>query len=972
MKMFISNRLYKFLVVFGLGFFNFQGSIAQNFSDSVAVGLPTKTGIAQFVFKLAKPLNQNIGSFKSVLFFGSPIQKENQMGSFLTDKEAGQFSAFNNAALVLVKTKNGNDSLFASLTNAGQLKDSINAGLARLGKKVNHIEIKNLPIIPVGFAAASRFAISVGAAVKENCAGIVSFRAYNIKDFEGVQTKDIPHLVLTGESSGPDVRNNQSVFFSQQIREQVLNQRASGALIHHSVEMNASQSTLKRKSMDLVFKFAAKAIEYRLPVNFDFQHGKAVLNKLKQENGYLGQTTTWDSFNKDEIAIRNFGGLNAQSSFWLFDQEYAQSWKAFMLSMFDSYTIQPEATPIIPYCSGQRPSALSANFRLNSSVTLTGKNYYRVEVSDVTGNFDNPTYPGRFTGTKLSAFNVDSMVQTVIFPDNILYNVSVPVGTPNRYKMRIVSTDPYHESVSTPEITNVANCGPAGGIPFVYLSSIKPYKEFYYRGDTLRFTVFKPASYSFIPGTTVRIDLSGKNYSFGPGIATTLFTGTPNFTSGNTIDSVQWSVIIPDTLSFGPRYRLKPFLSSSNGGRTSGNGHDITVVPNPNQNVISISTETIVPGSITQNSATCGGSIFSDGGSPISVRGVCWNTIPNPTVFLSTKTNDGTGVGQYTSNLTNLTAGTLYYVRAYATNAQGTTYGNERTFTTSAPLSAPVLSTAPVINILQTSATGGGDITNDGGSPVTAKGVCWSTTSGPTIANDRTEDGTGTGPFTSNISGLSSGTTYFVRAFATNSTGTGYGNEISFSTASVQPILPQVSIQQVTLINNDSARCGGVIGNDGGSPVTARGLVWDVNPDPTVNLSTKTISGSGTGAFLDWMTGLSSPTTYYVRAYGTNGVGTSYSDEISFTTVSVFNTMDGTTNMAFFPNPVKEFAILEIDKPIRISSLIFYSSEGKEINLPFEKTSEKSFRISTASLKSGIYFLKIGINGGSKTLKIVK
>jgi hypothetical protein len=228
------------------------------------------------------------------------------------------------------------------------------------------------------------------------------------------------------------------------------------------------------------------------------------------------------------------------------------------------------------------------------------------------------------------------------------------------------------------------------------------------------------------------------------------------------------------------------------------------------------------------------------------------------------------------------------------------------------------------------------------------------------------------GRFIGEKSGFKLSQTYFVRAFATNSTGTGYGNEISFSTASVQPILPQVSIQQVTLINNDSARCGGVIGNDGGSPVTARGLVWDVNPDPTVNLSTKTISGSGTGAFLDWMTGLSSPTTYYVRAYGTNGVGTSYSDEISFTTVSVFNTLDGTTNMAFFPNPVKEFAILEIDKPIRISSFIFYSSEGKEINLPFEKTSEKSFRISTASLKSGIYFLKIGINGGSKTLKIVK
>jgi hypothetical protein len=96
----------------------------------------------------------------------------------------------------------------------------------------------------------------------------------------------------------------------------------------------------------------------------------------------------------------------------------------------------------------------------------------------------------------------------------------------------------------------------------------------------------------------------------------------------------------------------------------------------------------------------------------------------------------------------------------------------------------PTVSTSEVVDIAQTTATGGGNVTADGGAPVTAKGVCWSATQNPTIADSHTSDGTGTGVFVSNLTGLTPNTPYYVRAYATNSVGTAYGNEVTFTTLS--------------------------------------------------------------------------------------------------------------------------------------------------------------------------------------------
>ena len=199
--------------------------------------------------------------------------------------------------------------------------------------------------------------------------------------------------------------------------------------------------------------------------------------------------------------------------------------------------------------------------------------------------------------------------------------------------------------------------------------------------------------------------------------------------------------------------------------------------------VVSLPTLTTTAASnIKFDTATSGGNITTDGGSPITAKGVCWSTFPNPNTGNS-KTNDGTGLGTFTSTLTGLTPNTTYYVRAYAINSGGNAFGNEVTFTTSVNPQLATLTTITPTSISNTSALSGGNITTTGGLPITAIGVCWSSTNEiPTIYDSKTTDGTAIGSFSSSITGLYAGTKYYMRAYATSSAGTGYGNPVTFTT----------------------------------------------------------------------------------------------------------------------------------------------------------------------------------------------
>jgi uncharacterized protein (TIGR02145 family) len=201
----------------------------------------------------------------------------------------------------------------------------------------------------------------------------------------------------------------------------------------------------------------------------------------------------------------------------------------------------------------------------------------------------------------------------------------------------------------------------------------------------------------------------------------------------------------------------------------------------------------------------------------------------------------------------------------------------------------PVVTTTNVTALSYTTATSGGNIVNTGGGSITARGVCWDNAPNPAIDKNKTEDSTGSGSFTSNITGLSDNTQYFVRAYAINSSGIAYGEELSFTTLKVEA--PSLSTSAITYIGDKLATSGGNVTSENGSVVTEKGVCWSTTPVPTIN-NNKSIDGTGIGAFISSLTGLSPNTIYYARAYATNGAGTSYGNELSFETFELID-IDG-------------------------------------------------------------------------------
>jgi photosystem II stability/assembly factor-like uncharacterized protein len=215
----------------------------------------------------------------------------------------------------------------------------------------------------------------------------------------------------------------------------------------------------------------------------------------------------------------------------------------------------------------------------------------------------------------------------------------------------------------------------------------------------------------------------------------------------------------------------------------------------PVANKVSISTNVV--SSITHNSAVVGGTVNSTGEAAMLERGVCYATTQNPTVRNPKLKDASLGAGSFQLTLQGLTADTKYFVRAYTVSAKDTAYGENLDFTTSSLV--PSITTNEVNNVTTANAIVVTNVTSIGAGPLTQRGVCWSTTTNPTIANDKSTDPLTLGNQNSKISGLKQNTRYYVRAFAANSFGITYGKELNFMT----PLPTTEDLNQVKFINNN-------------------------------------------------------------------------------------------------------------------------------------------------------------------------
>jgi len=405
-------------------------------------------------------------------------------------------------------------------------------------------------------------------------------------------------------------------------------------------------------------------------------------------------------------------------------------------------------------------------------------------------------------------------------------------------------------------------------------------------------------------------------------------------------------------------------------------GYSVRCINNTINNQSKLHLYSVTPSHVTKSTAISGGNITDAGSSPIIVRGVCWNKSGNPTVS-DNKTNDGSGAGIFTSNITGLDSNTSYYVRAYAINSTDTAFGNQLTFSTVQNQEFITIGTQTWMTTnLNVSTYGNGDTipqvkdsvvwqtlttgawcyygNNSGNGTVYGKLYNWYAMNDPRrlapvgwhvpsdlewtkltdylggllVAGGKMKE-TGTSHWVtpntgadnaSGFLGLPGGTRnrqpynfasigytaswwsdttfpgdiYFssarslsysssnviVGGVIDNSRSNGYSVRCIKDTILNQPSLLTIPLSSITKI---SAVSGGNVFDNGGSSIVARGVCWNKSGNPTVS-DNKTNDGSGLGSFKSNILGLDSNTTYYMRSYAVNNTNTAYGNQFIFTT----------------------------------------------------------------------------------------
>jgi hypothetical protein len=310
--------------------------------------------------------------------------------------------------------------------------------------------------------------------------------------------------------------------------------------------------------------------------------------------------------------------------------------------------------------------------------------------------------------------------------------------------------------------------------------------------------------------------------------------------------------------------------------------------------------ETTQPINTLQGTILSGGNVITSSSDVIS-RGVCWSTSQNPDISLNTKTVEGSGLGIFYSNLTELNPNTLYYIRSYFTTSTGVFYGEQKTITTISPNTPPNVQTGTATGIFQTSQsdTWQANITGQvisTSSPIIEMGFVYSKFPNPILYDGQSikVPKTETESF-KQIKLLSPSTLYYFRFFALNQSGVSYGSVVQFTTGG---LLPVITTLNPVIMSLSSVSCGGNISNQGASPVVQRGLIWSTSPDNiTIDLPTKSSNGVGVGQYIVTIPNLPPSNTFYIKAYARNNSGVNYGNMVSIRTPTQSNTNCNTTGL---------------------------------------------------------------------------
>ncbi|MFO7850887.1 MAG: SUMF1/EgtB/PvdO family nonheme iron enzyme [Bacteroidota bacterium] len=298
-------------------------------------------------------------------------------------------------------------------------------------------------------------------------------------------------------------------------------------------------------------------------------------------------------------------------------------------------------------------------------------------------------------------------------------------------------------------------------------------------------------------------------------------------------------------------------------------------------NYINIKTKDGIPvvrtGDVTNihsKTVDASGTLVTNGGEKLISYGICYSEDPDPRI--NDSISYAYGNINYIIELDGLEPFTKYYFRAFARNRFATRYGDIKEFETTGP---PTVKTGEPGRIMVTSIRMNIEVVDNGGHEVTDAGICYSMLKEPTIDTNVNSFGKGVGKFEDVVDNLDPGTRYHIRAYAINSEGVSYGDEIILST---KLGIPEVLTEGVSDIDYSSVTVTGNVPDDGGLDVIERGVVWDTVTRPTKNNNYAVVEG-GMGEYDYRITGLETGRKYYARAYARNEKGYVYAEAVDFT-----------------------------------------------------------------------------------------
>ncbi len=289
--------------------------------------------------------------------------------------------------------------------------------------------------------------------------------------------------------------------------------------------------------------------------------------------------------------------------------------------------------------------------------------------------------------------------------------------------------------------------------------------------------------------------------------------------------------------------------------------------------------------SVSTSTLTLNGNISDDGGASTTIRGFAYGTVADLSIVIATTTELGTfGVGAFTKDLSGLTLNTRYYFRAYTANSVGTSTGDILSTTTLA-ISVPGVATQAVSGTAATTTMANGSVTSTGNLAVNSRGFVYGTSVSYGATTTPEAGYFNIGTFTATIAGLTCNTLYHVAAFAVNSQGISYGNDMTFTSG---PCIPVLTSSLTTFVSTSTLTLNGNISDDGGASTTLRGFAYGTVADLSTVIATTTEAGTfGVGVFTKDLTGLTPNTLYFFRAYAVNSVGTSTGVILSTTTIAI-------------------------------------------------------------------------------------